>query len=79
VAFEVSEGKPLEVMIGPHPQIVGYPLADALGEVVIDIGCERPQNGYKYGRKAAKAAICILPSAANVVGEPKNRSSQRGR
>ena len=41
------------MMVGPHTEIVGYPLADALGVVIVDVTCQRAdrRNGNGTHRR----------------------------
>ena len=32
------------MMVGPHTEIVGYPLTDALGVVIVDLACQRAES-----------------------------------
>ena len=50
----VAEGEALQVLIQTHAQIVGDPLADALGVVVVDVGRGRADDGDHYECNGSK-------------------------
>ena len=51
VGAVVAEGEALQMLIHTHAEIVGDPLANALGVVVVDVGGGRADDGDHYERK----------------------------
>src|ERR1700733_7685823 len=44
------------MMVGPHTEMVGYPLTDALGVVIVDVTCQRAdrRNGKSTHRRQSR-------------------------
>ncbi len=63
VTVVVAEREALEMMIGAHPQIVGHPLPDAFGVVVVDVGRDRAQHGDHDERQGRQSGHLQLSTA----------------
>ena len=46
----IAEGQTLQVVVDPHPQVVGDSLADAFRVVVVDVGCDAVNQGDEHDR-----------------------------
>src|SRR5271157_5013160 len=63
VAVVVAKREALQMMIGAHTQIVGHPLADALGVVVVNVGCDRAEYGNHDERQRRQSRNLQLRAA----------------
>ena len=63
VGIVVAEREALQMMIGAHPQIVGHPLPDALGVVVVNVGGDRAEHGNHHERQRRQSGDLQLAAA----------------
>jgi hypothetical protein len=47
----VAERKALQMVVGPHAQIISHPLADTLGVIVVDIARDRADQSNHHERQ----------------------------
>ena len=68
VSIVVAERQGLEMVIGAHTQVVGDPLADALGVVVVDVRGDRLKDGN--GDKSERSHECDMEPLAATQHRP---------
>ena len=63
MAIEIAQREALQMVIGPHAEIVGDPLSHALGVVVRDVGSERPHQGDDHHHDRGRRCDLHLAAA----------------
>ena len=58
-AVVVAQRQPMQMLVDAHAQVVGDPLPDARGVVVVDVGCHAPMTAI---RSVASPANSATPS-----------------